>query len=186
MPDNVWDFLHEALKEVVKNGTGYGCYMKELEIAGKTGTAQNPHGQDYAWFLSFAPAESPELALAVLVENGGSGGAVAVPVAREIYSAAFGIETAGPLKGRKTQQPEVIPGAEKPSIESCSPAPNRRDSATTWSESDGVVAKEVAVVLEAQVVLTRMASSAPSNGLLRKSSAPSRSAPRRDSRPCCR
>ena len=53
-------------------------------MAGKTGSAQNPHGQTHAWFIGFAPADNPGIAVAVVVENAGGGGYVATPVAREI------------------------------------------------------------------------------------------------------
>lgn len=87
----VWDLLREALENVVSNGTGRGCYLPGLKVAGKTGTAENPHGNDHAWFVSYAPADNPELALAVIVENGGHGGTAAVPVTRKIYEANFNL-----------------------------------------------------------------------------------------------
>ncbi len=55
--------------------TGFGSSLSDITVAGKTGTAQNPHGEDHAWFVAFAPAEKPEIAFVVLVEGGGSGGA---------------------------------------------------------------------------------------------------------------
>jgi penicillin-binding protein 2 len=54
-----------------------------VRVAGKTGTAQNPHGQDHALFIAFAPVEAPTVALAVVVEGGGHGGSVAAPIARQ-------------------------------------------------------------------------------------------------------
>ncbi len=54
--------------------TGVGAFMEDIVVAGKTGTAQNPHGASHAWFVSFAPADNPRVALLILVENGGSGG----------------------------------------------------------------------------------------------------------------
>ena len=77
LSEDVWRFLHIGLEEVVLNGTGRGCYFKNLKVAGKTGTAQNPHGKDHAWFIAYAPADNPELAIAVIVENGGHGGTAA-------------------------------------------------------------------------------------------------------------
>ena len=59
------------------------------KVGGKTGTAQNPHGEDHAWFVSFAPAEDPEIAITSLVENGGQGGAVAAPIARRVMKRYF-------------------------------------------------------------------------------------------------
>ncbi|MEG3071147.1 MAG: penicillin-binding transpeptidase domain-containing protein [Candidatus Syntrophopropionicum ammoniitolerans] len=57
-------------------------------MAGKTGSAQNPHGQTHAWFIGFAPAEEPRLAVAVLVENAGAGGVAATPIAGRLLAAA--------------------------------------------------------------------------------------------------
>jgi penicillin-binding protein 2 len=91
--DRTWDLLHKALLEAVENGTGRKSKLLGIKIAGKTGTAQNPHGKDHAWFVSYAPADSPEIAMAVIVENGGGGGLNAVPVGRKIYEAYFNIES---------------------------------------------------------------------------------------------
>ena len=64
-------------------GTGYKTIrMKEITIAGKTGTAQN-NGVDHAWFAGYVPAEQPRIAFVVVLEHGGSGGAVAGPVAHD-------------------------------------------------------------------------------------------------------
>jgi penicillin-binding protein 2 len=84
-----WNTLKEGMLQVVNSGTGYGSFIPGLEIAGKTGTAQNPHGDDHAWFVAYAPADKPELALVVFVENGGHGGSVSAPVARNIFLQAF-------------------------------------------------------------------------------------------------
>jgi len=89
MTEDVWKLLHAGLEEVVINGTGHGCYFSNLKVAGKTGTAQNPHGQDHAWFVAYAPADNPELAIAVIVENGGHGGTAALPIARKMFEAYF-------------------------------------------------------------------------------------------------
>lgn len=75
----------------VASGTGGRARLPGVAVAGKTGTAQNPHGQDHAWFIGFAPAEKPRVVVAVLVENAGIGGRVAAPVAREVLAAALGI-----------------------------------------------------------------------------------------------
>ncbi len=69
------------LKQVVDIGTGAAANLAGIPVAGKTGTAQNPHGEDHAWFMCYAPADAPEVALAVILENAGHGGAEAAPVA---------------------------------------------------------------------------------------------------------
>jgi len=60
-----------------------------VTVAGKTGTAQNSHGEDHAWFMCFAPVEAPEIALAIIMENAGHGGSEAAPVARAWLEAYF-------------------------------------------------------------------------------------------------
>ena len=72
------------MRNAVLNGTGRGADVPGLNVAGKTGTAQNPHGNDHAWFVGFAPAVNPRLAFAVIVEQGGYGAQAAVPVAKGI------------------------------------------------------------------------------------------------------
>ena len=62
-------------------GTARNCKIPDYEICGKTGTAQNPHGEDHSIFIAFAPEENPEIAIAVYVENGGWGSTWAAPIA---------------------------------------------------------------------------------------------------------
>jgi peptidoglycan glycosyltransferase len=62
-------------------GTAPQLRLPGVTLAGKTGTAQNPHGRTHAWFVAFAPAGEPRVAVAVIVENGGVGGRVAGPIA---------------------------------------------------------------------------------------------------------
>ena len=69
------------LRVVQGNGTGYAARVPGVRVAGKTGTAQNPPKRDHAWFVGYAPFESPTIAVAVIIENGGFGGAAAAPVA---------------------------------------------------------------------------------------------------------
>ncbi|SHM46313.1 peptidoglycan glycosyltransferase [Caldanaerovirga acetigignens] len=76
--------IKEYMVDVVENGTGQQARIKGVKVAGKTGSAENPHGRPHAWFVGFAPADSPKIAVAVIVENAGSGGANAAPIAREV------------------------------------------------------------------------------------------------------
>jgi penicillin-binding protein 2 len=80
----VWDAVREGLERVVAAGTGTAARLPGVRVAGKTGTAQNPHGQDHALFVCYAPADRPTLALAVVVENRGHGGTVAAPIAGQV------------------------------------------------------------------------------------------------------
>jgi len=68
------------------HATGRASAVPGIISAGKTGTAQNPHGESHAWFIGFAPFEDPQIAWCVFVENGGGGGAVAAPIAKGIIS----------------------------------------------------------------------------------------------------
>lgn len=81
--------IKKAMVAVVRDGTGREASLPGVSVAGKTGSAQNPHGDTHAWFVGFAPAENPRVVVAVIVENGGSGGAVAAPVARELMRLAL-------------------------------------------------------------------------------------------------
>lgn len=78
--------VKQMMVSVVDNGTGRAAGLPGIAIAGKTGTAENPHGQPHAWFIGFAPADNPVIAVAVIIENGGGGGEAAAPVARQIFS----------------------------------------------------------------------------------------------------
>ena len=67
--------------EVFEYGTARGARIPHITQCGKTGTAQNPHGQDHSIFVSFAPKENPKIALAVIIENGYWGSRWAAPIA---------------------------------------------------------------------------------------------------------
>jgi len=84
-----WDAVHQALERVVDAGTATLARVPGLRVAGKTGTAQNPHGDDHALFVCYAPVEAPTIALALVVENSGHGGSVAAPLAGQILSRLF-------------------------------------------------------------------------------------------------
>ncbi|MGC8852332.1 MAG: penicillin-binding protein 2 [Hydrogenobacter sp.] len=92
--------VKEALRDVVRSGTAHSANSHIAEIAGKTGTAQvSPlsakrkylpyHLRDHAWFVGFAPYRDPIFVIGVLVEHGGSGGAVAAPIARTIIERIY-------------------------------------------------------------------------------------------------
>jgi len=83
MSPRSWDIVREGMRRVVQEpgGTGGLARIQGMEAGGKTGTAQNPHGKDHAWYVGFAPFDSPRIAMAVLVENAGFGGSMAAPVA---------------------------------------------------------------------------------------------------------
>ncbi|QSZ28116.1 cell division protein FtsI [Aceticella autotrophica] len=79
--------IKQLMVGVVREGTGTAAQIPGITVAGKTGTAENPHGKSHAWFVCFAPAENPKIAVSVIVENGGTGGDVAAPIASEVMKA---------------------------------------------------------------------------------------------------
>lgn len=82
--------VNDMMQNVVKTGTGKSAAIRGIKVAGKTGTAQNEltgvqKNREHAWFISFAPADDPQVAVAVVLEYGGStGGKAAAPIAREM------------------------------------------------------------------------------------------------------
>lgn len=89
------DIIRNALKEVPERGACRLTSLPKYHSAGKTGTAQNPHGDEHAWFIGFAPFENPQIAIAVVVENAGRGSLAAAPIAGQVFDAYF----------NKSQQP---------------------------------------------------------------------------------
>ncbi len=74
---------------VVQRGTGTPAALAHVTVAGKTGTATNPLGRSHAWFVAFAPAQRPRVAVAIVVENAGYGATYAAPIAREVLRTAL-------------------------------------------------------------------------------------------------
>ncbi len=80
------------MDEVVNapHGTGRRAAVHGVKVGGKTGSAENPHGdKTHAWFAAVAPLEAPEIAISVVLENAGGGGAMAAPIAQKILDAYF-------------------------------------------------------------------------------------------------
>ncbi len=80
--DDHLGIIQLGMRKAVSEGSGrFYADISGVEVAGKTGTAQNPHGIDHGWFVSYAPYDNPEIAIAVLVENAGFGSISAAPIA---------------------------------------------------------------------------------------------------------
>jgi len=108
--------IQEALKGAVNDphGTGSACSLKEVKVAGKTGTAQviampddfkrgemkriPPRFRDHAWFVAYAPFEDPKISVVVLVEHGGFGATVAAPIARAVIEKYLDLKPLPPSK----------------------------------------------------------------------------------------
>lgn len=88
IPQEIFVVIERALEFAVERGTGAQAQIRDsiVTIYGKTGTAENPFGEDHAWFVGYAKIRNePQVLFAILLENAGKGGAVAAPVARELF-----------------------------------------------------------------------------------------------------
>ncbi len=90
MNTSVANTVRDMMVGVVDNSQANGVAIRGVKIGGKTGTAETGRETSHAWFIAFAPAEDPVIALAVIVEDGGQGGVVASPIAGTIIRAALG------------------------------------------------------------------------------------------------
>lgn len=89
---NVIRLVQDGLHDVTKYGTAASAFRGfNIDIAGKTGTAENSHGRDHGWFVAYGPFDNPNIVVAVIVEQGGFGAQSAVPIGRKILEAAFGV-----------------------------------------------------------------------------------------------
>ena len=93
--------VRRGMVQAVREGTARGVALPGVTVAAKTGTAQNP-GKDHALFVAYAPAEDPQVAIAVVLENRGHGGSVAAPVAKRVLAAYFGIPDSIAVPVRET------------------------------------------------------------------------------------
>lgn len=91
--DNIIALVQRGLRGVTQFGTAAFIFGQHypVDIAGKTGTAENPHGRDHGWFVAYGPFENPTVVVAVIVEQGGYGAQSAVPIGKKILDAAFHI-----------------------------------------------------------------------------------------------
>jgi penicillin-binding protein 2 len=89
----VWQAVQHGMELVVESGTGTAARVQDLRVGGKTGTAQNPHGNDHALFVCYAPVDNPRIAMAFVIENSGHGGSIAAPMAGAILRKLFAPDT---------------------------------------------------------------------------------------------
>ena len=90
MSANDAQFLTHLMSQVVEIGTGSAMRGASYTVAGKTGSAEFEAGKEtHSWFVGFAPADKPKVAICVLAEESGSGGAVAAPIARQVLDRYF-------------------------------------------------------------------------------------------------
>lgn len=93
LKNQTWEKIQSYLFNTVNsiNGTGAAANPKinDLKVYGKTGTAQNPHGDDHAWFTGYAEKDEKMVSIVLLIENGGSGGKIAAPLAGDAFEYIF-------------------------------------------------------------------------------------------------
>lgn len=96
----------EAMRRAVNEpgGTGSQAKLNNIVVCGKTGTAQNPHGEDHSVFLAFAPMDNPRIAISVYVENAGWGGSVAAPIAGLMIDKYINRTVSDTVKQRKMHE----------------------------------------------------------------------------------
>ncbi|MBD5303669.1 MAG: penicillin-binding protein 2 [Bacteroides sp.] len=94
-----YEDIAEGMRMAVLGGTCRGANLPGIEVCGKTGTAQNPHGKDHSAFIGFAPYHNPKIAVAVYVENAGFGAAYGVPIGSLIIEKYLNGEISAARKG---------------------------------------------------------------------------------------
>jgi penicillin-binding protein 2 len=98
--------IRQGLQLVVSgsSGTAYQVFKGfPIAVAGKTGTAQVPHGSAEAWFAGYAPADNPQIVVVAVVEHGGHGSSVAAPVVRSILEEYFHTKQTGQSGAKITE-----------------------------------------------------------------------------------
>ena len=137
IPEDIHHKVVEGMWSVVNaGGTGAGIRMDGFDIAGKTGTAQvvglgkdTGKNKDHSWFVSYAPAYKPEIALVALIENSGFGGTHAAPAVRGVYDVYY-------RKTRHQEPPNQLP---RPQIAKNEPAAKPAKPTTTAAQQQAVV-----------------------------------------------
>ncbi len=101
VPKNVMDLVRNGLRDVTAEGGTAGDIFKgfPISVAGKTGTAENAHGQDHGWFVAYAPYDKPRIVVVALVEQGSVGAGSAGPIVRDILAAFFNVQKAKLVNG---------------------------------------------------------------------------------------
>ena len=104
----IQDSLHKVTSAAY--GTAYQPFEGfDVPVAGKTGTAESGQEKPHAWFVGYAPADEPEIAIAVVVEHTGEGSVFAAPLWRQVAEAYFGIEPAPEITPTLSLTPTPAP-----------------------------------------------------------------------------
>jgi penicillin-binding protein 2 len=114
-----FDPVIEGMSRVVNapNGTAYYSKINDIEICGKTGTVQNPHGADHSVFVAFAPRVNPKIAIAVVVENAGYGATWSAPIASLMIEKYLRDSISRPkYYAERLLNANLLPGIKKPKV----------------------------------------------------------------------
>lgn len=128
---NYFDYVREGMLQCVARGTARIANVPGIEICGKTGTSQNPHGDDHSVFFAFAPKNDPKIAIAVYVENAGWGASYAAPIAGLMIEKYLRDSISSDRKGLETKMAnsnlieKVLKNRAEAKIQASRPAPPR-------------------------------------------------------------
>lgn len=119
--DSIFPYVQHGMAGAVNFGTAKIAQIDSIQVCGKTGTAENPHGKSHSWFSCFAPEKNPKIAVAIIIENGGWGASYAAPIASlvvEKYVNRTISEKRKPLEERMMKAvlidaPELLPQPEQ-------------------------------------------------------------------------
>lgn len=117
MSDTIFPYIKRGMAGAVNFGTAKVAHIDSIQVCGKTGTAENPHGKSHSWFSCFAPEENPQIAVAIIVENAGWGASYAAPIASlvvEKYINGKIAESRKPLEERMMKSDLIHAGAGIP------------------------------------------------------------------------
>lgn len=106
----------DGMRQSILYGTGHRANTAGISICGKTGTSQNPHGDDHSVFFAFAPKDDPQIAVAVYVENAGFGGDIAAPIAGLVLEKYIKKEIKRPILHQQMKDTDLI-SKDMPKIE---------------------------------------------------------------------
>ena len=102
----VLKLIQQGVQEVTRSGTGKRASSYGVKVAGKTGTAQNSHGDDHAWFVGYAPADNPKYAVVAIAEAGKGGSSVAAPIVGKMLNFL--------VNGKRYVEPKPLEEAKNP------------------------------------------------------------------------
>lgn len=108
-----YDIIQDGMQKVFEAGTARGSQIKDLVMCGKTGTAQNPHGENHSVFFCFAPRDNPKIAVAVLVENAGQGARFAAPIATLMVEKYLRDSISRPELEKRMMETIIAPATKK-------------------------------------------------------------------------